>query len=439
MDNTLLTNYIAILLSIIIFIISLFNYSYASFLFVVLLPLIFNLKDIEGFEAFPVYRILISLLFLVAAFKFRPHWHKFPYKKFIYSYLVFIAGLLISALFSPSPWEAFTHSVTYVFPLMTFIIIFVAVIDNDDGSRYIFNGITIGFVIVTIYGIFELLYQENILVNLGILGQDYNWLTDIRLGEGRLISFIGQPVYLALYIVYTGVGVIFYNMYYNSNRIARMLLYIIILFSGLCLIYTGTRTAFVIILLIYSGLLITIKGVKNKINIMKFIVVFMAVTIIMAPRIVTYVIDSFNVQKEESDTFVGRYEVSVEMVNLFKDHIITGFGAGYILRFQKDYGDLGIAGMENQYAALLVDSGLIGFLPYLGFMVITFSAVKKIFSSNCYIVAQWSRFVFCMFLALSITSITYVYLSVIIAQILMIYLGILFGLAGNNSEQIDSC
>ena len=96
-----------------------------------------------------------------------------------------------------------------------------------------------------------------------------------------------------------------------------------------------------------------------------------------------YIIESFQdvdpLNIGATSALYTRLELSEFFFELLKEHVFLGFGPGFIQRMAASVGMFwNLRGMENQYAALLVESGVIGFLAFMVFIIkaIRMSAVN---------------------------------------------------------------
>jgi hypothetical protein len=433
MPIELLIYVIVSVMGLFIIFISLVYFSLGFSIFIFIYPIIYTVPVIVGWEAFPVSRVIISLLFLVALFKIQPYWPKIPLKYIIYSYSFFIVTLIISAMLSSLPWETFTRSITYLVPIMFFICSLVSIVDDKNGLKFMFIGILSGFALITLYGLIEILLQRNFLVDIGVITQDYEWMTDIRLGFGRITSFLGQPVYAALYFVFLIPIVYFISEFFIKLKLVKFVIITLSLISVICIIYTGSRTGIVGLgLVLFAYILFCHRDWK----IAKWLPI-MAIPLIslyyFAPEGFTHhTIASFvltDPAMEESQQFFGRLAVTGAMIDIAREHIFFGLGPGFILKMKTAQGIFTeVAGMENQYAALLADSGLFGFFAYLIFLFSVIWSSKRVRSSGNAFVKNWASMVLSILVVLIITSVTYEYIDGIIFQIIMVILGIEVGL-----------
>lgn len=433
---------IVIVIGILLFIIALINFSVAFALFLAIYPIIYKVPVIEGLEYLPADRIIISMLFIVAIVKIIPYWKKIPFKSIMYTYAIYFATLFISAMASALPWEAFTRTLTYLIPVMFFACALATVIDDRKGLKYLTRGILVGFAVTCAYGLVEILLQKNYLVDLGIITQDYDWMTDIRLGYGRITSFIGQPIYAALYYLFTIPIIYFIMTYYIRSVISKVIILLLLLLSVICIIYTGSRTG-IMGLVIFIGIYYFFH--IHELNIIKQLslgILMIGLFYFIAPEgLFGYNIASLLIDNpgKEAQELMGRIDITFNMLDIAMENIVFGLGPGFVLKMKEASGlFMEVAGMENQYAAVLVDSGIIGFGAYLLFIYTIIKVSVTLKSSKSYLVSAWAKVVLSMISVLVITSFTYGYLESIIFQIIMICLGIEIGVCYLDSlEQFD--
>jgi O-antigen ligase len=440
MDTALYVNIIIFAFGLVIFIISIIDYAIAFAIFIAIYPVIYTAPVIEGWSGYNASRFIISLLFIVSLFKIKPYWQQIPSKGIIYNYLLFMLMLLVSVMLSELPKETFTRSLIYLLPIMFYCCTLVAVISNKKGLRYIFVAIIIGFTVTTVYGLLEIIMQRNILIDLGIIVQDYEWMTDVRLGYGRIISFMGQPVFAALYYILTIPVIYFIRLKYIESKLAKQFLTVILMMAIICVLYTGSRTGLVglvLLIIIYFALS------PQEFNISRLLTIcFMVIGIIyfIAPSgFLTYSVASFEVNKpvtEESQNFLGRFEVTYAMLDIARENIFFGFGPGYLLKMKDAYGVfLEIFGMENQYAALVADAGIFGLVTFLIFLITIFKVSGKIKYSKNDFVKGWAIIFLSIFWVLVTTGFTYMYIVSIIFDFIMVYLGVQISLAYIESKE----
>jgi len=446
MDTALFVNLIIIAVGLIIFIVSMIDYAIAFAIFLSIYPIIYTAPVIEGWGGYNPSRIIVLLLFIVSLIKIKPYWQQIPFKGIIYSYLLFMLMLLISVMLSELPKETFTRSLIYLLPIMFYCCTLVVVISNKKGLRYIFLAFIIGFTLTTVYGLLEIIMQRNILVDFGIIVQEYEWMTDIRLDYGRITSFIGQPVITSLYYIFTIPAIYFIRKQYIESKLVKQFLLIILMMAIVCVLYTGSRTGLVglvLLIIIYFALS------PQEFNIARLLTIcllMIGIIYFIAPSgFLTYSVASFDISKpvtEETQNFLGRFEVTYAMLDLARENLLFGFGPGYLLKMKDAYGVfVEVAGMENQYAALVADAGICGLVTFLIFLITIFKASGKIRGSKNDFVKGWAIIFISIFWVLVTTGFTYMYIVTIVYDLIMVYFGIQIGLSYIESREqlLENC
>jgi hypothetical protein len=425
--------FIAVLvIGFLIFFVSLLNYALGFSIFLAIFPLIYKVPVVDSYEYLPAYRIIIFLLFVISLPKIIHYWHDMPAKAIIYSYCFYVLILMISALFSQMPLETFARTLTYFIPLMFFFCAFITLIDDRKGLNYMFTGILIAFVLTSLYGLIEIFLQRNILVDLGMITQDNDWISEIRLGFGRITSFLGQPVYTALYLLFTIPVIFFIIQYFINSLFTKLTMLMFLMISIICIIFTGARTGLIGIVLLMFVYLLLCQAKLNLTKLLCITLVILGFIYIMAPKgILSYYMASLDInqQIEESHNLIGRLQITYEMMNIAKKHILLGLGPGFIFKMRATEGIFyEVGGMENQYAALLADSGLLGLFTFLLFLFIVVKVTKTIRLSANVFVKSWANVVLSILIVLILTSISYGYITEIIFHIVMVFIGIEIGL-----------
>ena len=165
-----------------------------------------------------------TLLFGVALIKIRGNWNKIPGISLFVYFLIFVFAILLSAIFSDMPLSSLARTLTFIVPLMMGVMVLAAAMDKDNGLRVIMRAMIIGIAIAIGYGIVELILQKNLLLEMGVLPWDEDYMSDVRFGiSGRISSFIGQPIYAALYLFIMLPVILFYKKYYNQSHAINLL------------------------------------------------------------------------------------------------------------------------------------------------------------------------------------------------------------------------
>lgn len=439
MDNVQLVNISIIFIGVIIFATSLINYTYAIALWLILFPIVGTIKGFEGWEILPMERIINTLLFIVALIKLRVNWYKISGVSILLYFLFFTLACLLSSLFSEMPVASLGRSLTFIFPLMMGIIVLAAIMEKEDGLRVIVQAMIVGFAITLLYAIVEFILQKNFMVDLGLLPWGEDYLADIRFGiSGRISSFIGQPVYAALYFLIMLPLIFFYREYYVESSPIKSL-YSIFAALGIILIFlTGTRSVYLPLLLLP---LIYLSYRKRKALFLSPVFYYYILALVLLPfvlpeKFTEYTLESFQdinpLNLATTSGFYGRLELTAFFWDLFKEHIFWGFGPGYIQSMATSLALFqNLLGMENQYAALLVESGLIGFLTFLLFII----KAIKMSAATCLnenpLISDWAIMTSSIITLVMLIAISVYIVNGLIMSYLMTYLAIMIGLNAN--------
>jgi O-antigen ligase len=435
MDNIQLINIIIIFIGAIIFVISIMNYTYSIALWLVLFAIVGQIKGFHGWEIFPMERILNTLLFVVALIKLRGSWYKLPDASIFTYFLWFIIACLLSSLFSEMPLPSLGRSLTFLAPLMMGIMVLAAIIEKENGLQLIIRAMIVGFTIAIFYAIVEFILQKNYLADLGVLPWDEDYLSDIRFGiSGRISSFIGQPVYTALYLLVMLPLILFYREYYVTDRTMKIIYIILVILGVMAIFMTGTRSVYLPLIILPLVYLFYRKGMAIFSSTLFYIylVALVLLPFVLPGRLIEFTLESFrgsdSLNLAATSGLYGRLELTDFFWDLFREHIFLGFGPGYIQRMADSLAVFkNLAGMENQYAGLLVESGIIGFLVFMVFIikVIKMSAVTC-WDANLFI-SDWAVITSSIFTLVMLIAISVYIINGPIMYYLMVYLAILIG------------
>jgi hypothetical protein len=199
-----------------------------------------------------------------------------------------------------------------------------------------------------------------------------------------------------------------------------------------CIIYTGSRTGLIGLVMLLCVYYFLNPPNLSKLQILTLVVLMIGSFYYIAPEgFIRYNIASFVIDSpgKESQELIGRFDATYAMLNIARENIFFGLGPGFVLKLKETTGLFSeVGGMENQYAAVLADSGIVGFSAFLLFIGAMLKACVSIRSSKNYLVWDWANVVLSIIVVLLITSFTYGYLESIIFQMVMVYLGIELGL-----------
>ena len=432
MDFSAHANIFVLIIGIIIFISSFrfFSFSFAFWLGVS--PLIYQFRTFENWEFLPADRLIKCLLFAVALVKLRKYWSKINNKSFYFYYALFIGALLISSAFSPIWVQSLGRSMTFAVPLMVGIMAMVCLMDSPHGFRLILQGIIAGVVFTTGYGILEFALQQNILVDLNVINQEFDYLTEVRYGSsGRVTSFLSQPVYAALYYFSTLPILLFYGRYYCKSVMSKSFIIVNFILGLFIVFLTGTRSVYLAIIFIPFLYLILVRQ-----GFLKILGGYFLVAMIMLPFLPEsfwdYTLESFNPEATKvSSGFFGRVELTEVLWEYFKENLLFGLGPGYVQAMGTAMESFfKLRGLENQYVSLLSESGLVGFTAFMIFLVKTLSFYRRANVSGNKLANDWWAMSLTIFCIMLIIGVSVSFINTIVMDYLMVYISITIYLQG---------
>lgn len=151
-------------------------------------------------------------------------------------YLPFFLILIVTTFFSIGIANSITGSywrqqglITYLYYLL-FIIILLLMINNKKQINKIINALLLSSLIISLYGIWQWLGLDS-----------FPWQKTVPAG-GRVISTLGQPVFLGNYLLLV-IFLTIYKFIIAENFYKRFLFVLFFLGQLLCLVFTYTRGA----------------------------------------------------------------------------------------------------------------------------------------------------------------------------------------------------
>ena len=104
------------------------------------------------------------------------------------------------------------------------------------------------------------------------------------------------------------------------------------------------------------------------------------------PGLADYLTNTFSADltRPEAANYLGRLNLASALFRIFLENPILGYGPGLIqkLAFQGLSQFEGLAGLENQYATILADGGIVAGLSYLSFMVAALATSYRVARSS---------------------------------------------------------
>lgn len=445
MDNVILINVFIIFIGLAILLLSCLDFTYGLAAWLVFLPIVVSIRGFEGLEILPMERVFNALLFGVALIKIGGNWSKIPGTSLFVYYLLFLFAVLLSAIFSDMPLASLARTLTFMAPLMMGVMVLAAVMDKEYSLQVIMRAMIIGFAITIGYGIVELIFQKNMLLAMEVLPWDEDYMSEVRFGiSGRISSFVGQPIYAALYLFIMLPVIMFYKKHYNENYTIKLLYLVLIILGIIMIILTGSRS--VMLPLAVFPLLFLIYSYGKKIFKTKwlyyYIFGFLLLMVLLPKELLNFIIESFEVVDQlniaATSALYTRLELSEFFYELVKEQVFGGYGPGFIQRMAASVGMFwSLRGMENQYAALLVESGVIGFLAFMVFIIQAIKMSVATCRDKNSLTSDWAVMTSSIFSLVMVIALSLYIVNTFIMNYLMIYLAILMALKAQSASGVN--
>ena len=345
---------------------------------------------------------IIALLFLYTSFKKR----LYLYYNNIFSKIfgIFFILLFIVSLFSIDPIISLKKTVVHfrfwIFALAVWHIFNM----KKDLIKYLIISFTFIFIILILDGYIQFFFKENIL----------GW----PLQESRVSSLFKDELILGSYL--SRLLPIFFAVLIYSNFENKTYLYLVffIIFVGIetLTFLSGERVAFFLINFSSLFLILAMKNYKifRGLSIITSIIIIF-ILINLYPKSTERIITKTVSQLELSKNLIPQKIFSVEYQNLytasvkmFYDHKITGVGPRMfrILCVEKKYyiWEGCSSHPHNNYIQLLAETGLIGFIFFIGiFLTLIYSLAKHLIFKFRYKKLIFNDFQLCLLSAILIS------------------------------------
>lgn len=353
-----------------------FRRAWLTFLF--LLPFLDLTPPLFEITKLPVYRMSLIIVTLCFFFFYKKgffFWRKLFRSPGFTSFGLFVLASLISALHALN-MEAIFRALTYIEPMLFFLLTYYLVSQGLSRLRTITRTIIAGGIIVSALGLMEIAFHFSVRKVLRIpLTLDLETVfQEDRFGlGGRIASTISHPVYAGIYFLILLI-LLFYFIFTHKPKFKPLLLVLIPIYV-LLILGTGSRAVIVSLIFCVFSLVFFSKLKKRVIiPVAAVTLILLVIFIVIFPHIFQYFqksasLGSINV---ETRNIRVRIEMTNVFINVFRENLIFGYGPGLIQKEALGGTSTqfeGYRGVENQYAIILADSGLIGGIAYLLFLV----------------------------------------------------------------------
>lgn len=300
-----------------------------------------------------------------------------------FTFALFIVANMLSALYNRS-LDALFRTFTYTEPLFYFALTWIWInSDKNNLSRLLGNFVLAGFW-VQIIGLMEMATQKSIRRLLGIPSstpwEELFAINRFGLG-GRISSTLSHPVYAGLYFLFLLLIFIYFFSHFELRR--KFLLLILVPLNLLLLLATGTRAVIICFFLSLLVLAISFRPQKRiLIPILASLLTGLIFVFFLFPQIPLYFQKSFKLVPavQESANLRHRLVLTRTFLDIFMKKPIFGNGPGLIQKEALKEGSplKGMSGIENQYAVILADGGLLAGLAYLAFILAVFWEIRRL-------------------------------------------------------------
>ena len=353
-----------------------FRRAWLTFLF--LLPFLDLNPPLFEITKLPAYRMILIIVTLCFFFFYKKgffFWRKLFRSPGFASFGLFVLASLISALHALN-MEAIFRALTYIEPMLFYALTYYLVSRGFSRLRAILRTVITAGIIVSALGLMEIAFQFSVRKVLRIpLTPDLEAVfQEDRFGlGGRIASTISQPVYAGIYFLILLI-LLFYFIFTHKPRFKPLLLVLIPIYV-LLMLGTGSRAAIVSLIFCVCSLVFFSKLKKKVIiPVTAVTLILLVVFFVIFPQIFQYFQKSASLDSTSAASYNIRKRIEMTNVffNIFKENLIFGYGPGLIQKEALGGTSTqfeGYRGIENQYAIILADGGIIGGIAYLLFLV----------------------------------------------------------------------
>jgi len=203
----------------------------------------------------------------------------------------------------------------------------------------------------------------------------YSGLKDPHLNITRIYGSFAHPNSFALFLVFF----ILLTIWFIQNYKRKLLWYILLFLELFCLIFTFSFSGYILLLVSFIGLFLKIRIKSSKKNFFFLILFVLILFVIQTKEFKTRyerikLIDLSETLRERKvvDSFTWRIVNWMNLFDLWKEKPILGWGLQTveIINPWKTEKGVGYAA-HNDFLRLLVETGLVGFMFYLLFLIST--------------------------------------------------------------------
>lgn len=293
---------------------------------------------------------------------------------------LFILVNLVSAAAVLSPSAVFT-TLTYLEPFLLFALTFAVVQQRALTFEDVLRALLVGASLVAAASAYEFVTQQPVgallnpahkqMLETYMYGYDSN-----RFGlGGRISGLIAQPVYASLYwVLALCIAVYEFRTYAHARwwqgaSIAAALFFLVL---------SGTRGGMLALAAAVGvWLWLGLRTMRQRLLVLGAVGAGAVLAALLLPGMIAYLGASLDLRGEtiENRNVLWRIAVTGGLLQVFADHWLLGYGPGVVQKlsaakqFPRVNGRYPLGGLENQYATILADGGIVAGLAYLLFML----------------------------------------------------------------------
>jgi hypothetical protein len=390
--------------------------------FLLILPVGHLVGSMFGLRSVSLTRLVLigmTAVLLVLHRKNAGRWSILPLQPAVLAFSVFVAANLISAIHAFQPESVF-RTLTYLEPLLFFILSYHVVRRDSVNFRHLLRAVALGGVVVVVIAFVEMRLQRPAIDVLGIhlpgFVEDLSvYFQENRFGlGGRISSTIGQPVLAGIYFVMWAVVCVSYVLTYRPRTRAALVLLVPI--AGILILATGARAPLIALPLSLVAVAFVTRSKGKAVVKVGLGAAVLAVAInLAAPTMLGYLRESLSTNEDSiaAANLISRLDLTSRLMGIFWEHPVFGYGPGLIQKaaLQGSLDFVGLGGLENQYAVILADGGILAGAAYLLFVVATLWSLLRLRSTTSREVLRGALLVFLLFMfylvvTASVTSLT---------------------------------
>lgn len=351
-------------------------------LYLILIPPLHLNSGLFGISSFTMTRVLVFCFIGVLLVK---HWNREAVRACLRAngfrfFALFVLANVVSAVHVMQQYALYS-AFTYLEPLLIFAVSFYLVYMHRENETRILRGILIGGVIVALIGLVEIATQRSVAM---WLDPQLTARLSVYMYEeganrfglgGRISSLIAQPVMASLYFALVATVALYYL---RAFKHARWFQIGFGLLCSLIILATGTRGG--MLALAVALVMLALLGPRRwtqRLSVLAALTAGALLLFIFLPSLRAYLAGSIDLisNPDAARNVTGRVALTRELLRYFQANWLWGYGPGIFQRqaatgiIPTVPGIRTLAGIENQYAAILADGGILAGISYLLFML----------------------------------------------------------------------